>query len=66
MSREIYHVHSGEQKAISRSSTWTTVALSNVVDYAKIQGITLPEWLTAWRNYSDDKKLEVYDKEICH
>jgi hypothetical protein len=53
MSREIYQVRKGEQKEIGRSSTWTTVALSNVVEYAKIQSITLPEWLTSWRNYSE-------------
>jgi hypothetical protein len=62
MSREIYQVHRGEEREISRSSTWTTVGLSNVVEYAKIQGITLPEWLTSWQNYSQQKKLEVYDK----
>lgn len=66
MSREIYQIRAGEQKEISRSSTWTTVALSNIVEYAKIQGVSLPEWITGWRNYSAEKKLEVYDKETCH
>ena len=42
MSREIYSIRAGEKKEISRSSTWTTVALSNVVEYAKIQGVCLP------------------------
>jgi hypothetical protein len=37
-----------------------------VVEYAKIQGVTLPDWLTAWRNYSPEKKLETSDKEVCH
>ena len=29
-------------------------------------GLTLPEWITSWRSYSPEKKLSVYDKEICH
>lgn len=28
--------------------------------------MSLPEWILSWRSYSLEKKLEVYDKEICH
>lgn len=42
MSREIYQIHKDKKFQINRNSTWTTVSLSNIVQYAKIQGITLP------------------------
>ena len=66
MTREIYPLHNGQSREVSRSSTWAAVGLSSVAEYIKARGVTLPEWVLGWRNYSQQKKREVYDKECCH
>ena len=39
---------------------------ANVLEYAKIIGHKLPEWLSAWHSYSPEKKQKVYDEEFSH
>ena len=62
MTREIYPVHSGGAREVSRSSTWAAVGLSEMVQYVKARRVTLPDWLLSWKGYSAQKKREVYDK----
>ena len=66
MSREIYPTLAGQTREISRNCTWTTVSKSNVIDFARTRGHSLPDWLSNWQSYSPEKQLEVYDKEFCH
>ena len=62
MSREIYRVGAGEEKELSRSCSWATVSRANVVEFAKISGHKLPEWLSSWHSYPLEKKQKVYDE----
>lgn len=66
MSREVYPLHLGESQLLNRGSSWTAVSLSNVVEFAKIQNASLPDWVLNWRDYSYEKQVEVYSKEVCH
>lgn len=56
----------GEKRKISRDSLWSTVSLNNILQFAQIKGHKLPLWISQWKSYSEAKKLEVYDKEVCH
>lgn len=52
MSREVYPVQAGEEIKVGRSSTWCTVSLANIVNFARIKGVSLNEWVSNWQNYS--------------
>lgn len=52
MSREIYHIGSGETKSISRTSKWCGVSLLQIIQFAKTHHIELEEWLEKWSTYS--------------
>ena len=64
--REIHHLHAGKQQKINKNCQWNTVSKVNVIEYAKGINVTLPEWVTQWRTYSEEKKLETYDEEFGH
>jgi hypothetical protein len=66
MSRQVYHLQKGLTKLVSRDSLWCTVSLSNLFQFAHIKGCKLPSWVSQWLSYSETKKLQIYDKEICH
>ena len=66
MSRQVYSLHAGSKHEVSRDSMWCTVALSNILQFAQIKGQKLPKWISEWKSYCQEKKLEVYDKEVCH
>ena len=42
---------------IGKNSTWTIFGLTNLVDYAQIQGYSIPDWVLSWNSYSQEKKL---------
>ena len=66
MSREIYPVQKGEEIKVGRDSIWSAVGLQQISNFAKIKGITLEDWVLNWNDYSEEKKLKVYDEKVCH
>jgi hypothetical protein len=64
--REIHKLHPGKQQKINKSCLWNTVSKANLIEYAAALRVPLPEWLTGWHTYPEDKKLEVYNKEFSH
>ena len=66
MSREVYQIQKGEKMKINRDSKWCAVSLQNVVNFAKLKTVSLEDWVLNWNSYSQEKKLETYNKKVCH
>ena len=52
MSREIYHMQTGETRKIVRDSTWTAVGLQEIADFGALKGFKLDDWVLNWNTYS--------------
>ena len=57
MSREIYPLQKGEEIKINRDSKWCAVSLINVINFAKLKGVNVEDWILGWNHYEEDKKL---------
>ena len=66
MSREVYQIQKGEKMKINRDSKWCAVSLQNIVNFAKLKTVSLEDWVLNWNSYSQEKKLETYNKKVCH
>ena len=66
MSREIYQLQKGEKMKINRDSKWCSVSLQNITNFAKLKAIALEDWVLNWNTYEKEKKLETYNKKVCH
>jgi hypothetical protein len=51
---------------VGRGSVWSGIGLSGVIDFAKIKGAALEDWVKGWGGYSAEEKLKVYDEKMCH
>ena len=66
MSREIYPMTRGETLTMGRDSTWCTVGLQNLINFAKIKGVKLEDWVENWGTYERTEKMKVYSDKLCH
>lgn len=66
MFRSVYQIGRGEEIKIRRNSDWSVIGLNDIMNFAKLKGAELDEWVSEWKNYSYEEKVKVYDEKVCH
>lgn len=56
----------GETIKVGRDSTWCAIGFENLINFAKIKGADLEDWVKGWESYETKEKMKVYDEKVCH